>query len=246
MNHVVVITGATGGIGKETAYVYAQNGYHVVLGYRNDNKKEIVDEIKKKCEEYCGQTAYCVKADVSIASECKHIIDETMKQFGRIDVVVNNAGSMQYGLLHRTRDDIYENLVKSNQSSVFYMMKYAIKEMIKQKNGSIVNVASMAGVSGAAALAVYAATKAAVIALTKSAAIENAERGIRVNAVAPGMVQTPMTETFSNEQIEGMSLQIPMKRFATAQEVAKAIYWISSNEASYVTGEVLELSGGLK
>ena len=246
MNHVVVLTGATGGIGKETAYIYAQNGYHVVLGYRNDNKKEIVDEIKKKCEKYCGQTAYCVKADVSVASECKHIIDETMKQFGRIDVVVNNAGSMQYGLLHRTRDDIYENLVKSNQSSVFYMMKYAIKEMIKQKNGSIVNVASMAGVGGSAGLAVYAATKAAVIALTKSAAIENAERGIRVNAVAPGMVQTPMTETFSNEQIEGMSLQIPMKRFATAQEVAKAIYWISSNEASYVTGEVLELSGGLK
>lgn len=246
MDHVVVLTGATGGIGKETAYIYAQNGYHVVLGYRNDNKKEIVDEIKKKCEKYCGQTAYCVKADVSVASECKHIIDETMKQFGRIDVVVNNAGSMQYGLLHRTRDDIYENLVKSNQSSVFYMMKYAIKEMIKQKNGSIVNVASMAGVGGSAGLAVYAATKAAVIALTKSAAIENAERGIRVNAVAPGMVQTPMTETFSNEQIEGMSLQIPMKRFATAQEVAKAIYWISSNEASYVTGEVLELSGGLK
>ena len=118
--------------------------------------------------------------------------------------------------------------------------------MIKQKNGSIVNVASMAGVGGSAGLAVYAATKAAVISLTKSAAIENAERGIRVNAVAPGMVQTPMTETFSNEQIEGMSLQIPMKRFATAQEVAKAIYWISSNEASYVTGEVLELSGGLK
>ena len=243
MDHVVVLTGATGGIGKETAYIYAQNGYHVVLGYRNDNKKEIVDEIKKKCEKYCGQTAYCVKADVSVASECKHIIDETMKQFGRIDVVVNNAGSMQYGLLHRTRDDIYENLVKSNQSSVFYMMKYAIKEMIKQKNGSIVNVASMAGVGGSAGLAVYAATKAAVIALTKSAAIENAERGIRVNAVAPGVIHTDMVDSLPEEMIKPIIASIPIGRMGEPEDIANAFLFLASDMASFITGAILSVDG---
>lgn len=246
MNRVVVITGATGGIGKEVAYIFAKNGYQVVLGYRSENKKNIVEEIKKNCEEYSGKIAYCIRADVSIADECKDLVEETIKLLGRIDVLVNNAGQMQYGLLHRTRDDVYESLVRTNQNSVFYMMKYAIKEMIKQKSGSIVNVSSMAGISGSTGLSVYAATKAAIIALTKSVALENAERGIRINAVAPGMVQTPMSETFSDEQVANMSRQIPMKRFATAQEVAKAIYWLAGEDASYVTGEVLELSGGLK
>lgn len=245
-NRSVVITGAVQGIGRAAVLKFANNGYSIAINYRNPLKESEAKALAEECSKISGREAVAICADVSVSENCKFLIDETVRRFDKIDVVVNNAGIMKYSLLHRMSDEDYRQMVSSNQDSVFFMMKYAGKHMLKKKSGSIVNVASVAGIYGSSALSVYSATKGAVIAMTKSASVEFARKNVRVNAVAPGMVNTPMTNDFTAEEKENMSGNIPIGRFAEPAEIAEAIYWLASDESSYITGHVMEISGGLK
>ena len=246
MSKNVLITGAVQGIGRSIARKFAEHGYGVVINYRNPDKEKEAQEFAEECSRISGTDCICLQADVSDPEKCRWIVEETVNRFGSLDVLVNNAGVMKYSLLQNLKDDDYRKIVSSNQDSVFFMMKYAAKYMIKKKNGSIINMASVAGIYGSATISVYSATKAAVISMTKVAATELAYKKVRVNAVAPGMVNTQMTNSIPQEGKESMCRNIPMRRFAEPNEVANAVYWLASDEASYVTGEILEVSGGLK
>jgi 3-oxoacyl-[acyl-carrier protein] reductase len=242
----VLVTGAIQGIGRDIALKFASKGYGVVINYRNPDKDVEAQNLAEECSSISGVHCISLRADVSDSQDCCRLTDETVKQMGSIDVLVNNAGIMKYSLFQRLKDEDYHAIVASNQDSVFYMMKYVSKHMVKRKSGSIVNVSSVSGIYGSPTLAAYAATKAAVIAMTKSAAAEFAYKNVRVNAIAPGMVHTPMTDIFAHEDKENMCKNIPLGRFAEPEEIANAVYWLASDEASYITGHILEISGGLK
>ena len=246
MSKNVLITGAIQGIGRSIALKFAKNGYGIVINYRNPDKEKKAQEFAEECSKISGTDCICLQADVSDPEKCRWIVEEAVNRLGSLDVLVNNAGVMKYSLFQNLKDDEYRRIVSSNQDSVFFMMKYAAKHMLKRKQGSIINIASVSGIYGSPTLSAYAATKAAVIALTKTAASEFAYKNVRVNAVAPGMVNTPMTDSISQEGKESMYRNIPMGRFAEPEEVANAVYWLASDEVPYITGEILEVSGGLK
>lgn len=242
----VLITGAVQGIGRNIALKFASKGYGVIINYRNPDKTAEAQKLTEECSKISGVDCISLRADISESQNCCWLTNEAVKQMGNIDVLVNNAGIMKYSLFQRLKDEDYHAIIASNQDSVFYMMKYVSKYMLKRKSGSIVNIASVSGIYGSPTLAAYAASKAAVIAMTKSAAAEFAYKNVRVNAVATGMVHTPMTDSFTQEDKQNMCSNIPMGRFAEPEEIADAVYWLASDEAAYITGHILEISGGLK
>ena len=238
----VLITGGTRGIGKETAKIYAKKGYNLVLNYVSD--KTNVEEIRKQMSEL-GSEVLIVKADVSKADEVDKMIEQAIEKFKKIDVLVNNAGITKDGLLLRMSEEDFDKVVEINLKGTYLVTKSVIKYMMKQKQGSIINLTSVVGVTGNAGQCNYAASKAGVIGFTKSVAKEVASRKIRVNAVAPGFIKTDMTEVLQDDIKEKINEQIPLKRMGEASEVAKLIYFLGSEDSSYITGQVINVDGGM-
>lgn len=239
---VVLVTGGSRGIGKEVAEVYAENGYDVVINYVSD--KTDVEGIKKEFEEK-GVKCLLVKADVSKAEDVNNMVEEAIAEFGKIDVLVNNAGITRDTLLMRMSEEDFDKVIEINLKGTYLVTKAVTKYMMKKRNGSIINLASVVGVVGNAGQCNYSASKAGVIGFTKSVAKELASRNIRANAVAPGFIATDMTSVLSDSVKENINAQIPLKRMGTAKEVAEVIYFLGSEKSSYITGQVINIDGGM-
>lgn len=240
---VALITGSSRGIGAAIALRLAQDGFNIALNDLNESmfeNNDIIEKIKEtgvECEYYC--------ADVSNYTQCEEMINAVKEQFGGLDVLVNNAGITKDGLMARMSEEQYDAVISVNQKSVFNMMKLAGKIMMKQRSGKIVNLASVAGLYGNPGQINYSASKAAIIGMTKTVAKELGSRGINVNAVAPGFIKTPMTDALTEEQRNMMLNLIAMKRYGLPEEIAGVVSFLASKDASYVTGQVIEISGGL-
>ena len=237
---VALITGATRGIGKEIALELAQNGYDIAVNYRGT-----IDEDLKKEIEANNVRCEFVEADVSNFEQCESMIKETIEKYGRIDVLVNNAGITKDGLIMRMKKEDFEAVIDVNLVGTFNVTRNVIPYMIKQKSGRIINVSSVVGVAGNAGQTNYSASKAGVIGFTKSLAKEVASRNILVNAIAPGFIDTDMTKVLSDNVKEGINAQIPLKRMGTPKEVAKVVKFLASEDSSYVTGQVINIDGGM-
>ena len=237
---VALITGATRGIGKEIALELAQNGYDIAVNYRGT-----IDEDLKKEIEANNVRCEFVEADVSNFEQCESMIKETIEKYGRIDVLVNNAGITKDGLIKKKKKEDFEAVIDVNLVGTFNVTRNVIPYMIKQKSGRIINVSSVVGVAGNAGQTNYSASKAGVIGFTKSLAKEVASRNILVNAIAPGFIDTDMTKVLSDNVKEGINAQIPLKRMGTPNEVAKVVKFLASEDSSYVTGQVINIDGGM-
>ena len=228
-NKVALITGAARGIGKAIAKKFAENGYNVVINYVS--AKTDIKTLTKEFEDL-GVKVLLVKADVSNKEEAEGLVNQTIEKFGKIDVLVNNAGITKDNLLMRMSEEDFEKVLDINLKGTFLITKFATKYMMKKRCGSIVNLASVVGVAGNAGQCNYSASKAGVIGFTKSIAKELASRNIRANAVAPGFIKTDMTDVLSDNVKENINSQIPLKRMGTA-------------ESSYITGQVINVDGGM-
>ncbi len=241
-NKVALITGAARGIGKAIAKKFAENGYNVVINYVS--AKTDIKTLTKEFEDL-GVKVLLVKADVSNKEEAEGLVNQTIEKFGKIDVLVNNAGITKDNLLMRMSEEDFEKVLDINLKGTFLITKFATKYMMKKRCGSIVNLASVVGVAGNAGQCNYSASKAGVIGFTKSIAKELASRNIRANAVAPGFIKTDMTDVLSDNVKENINSQIPLKRMGTAEEVAKLVYFLGTSESSYITGQVINVDGGM-
>ena len=241
-NKVALITGATRGIGKEIALELAQNGFDIAVNCRN--KQEALDEIRMEIEKHNVRCEF-VEADVSNYEQCESMAKETIAKLGKIDVLVNNAGITKDGLIMRMKKDDFEKVIDVNLTGTFNVTRNVIPYMIKQKSGRIINLSSVVGVAGNAGQTNYSASKAGIIGFTKSLAKEVASRNILVNAVAPGFIDTDMTKVLSDSVKEGINSQIPLKRMGSPKEVAKVVKFLSSDDSSYITGQVINVDGGM-
>lgn len=242
---VAIVTGASQGIGECIAKRLAKDGYNVAVNcYPSDNDKANAEKVAAACREM-GVEAEVFPADVSKFDECDAMVKAVKERFGSIDALVNNAGITKDGLLARMSEEQYDAVIAVNQKSVFNMMKPVCSVMMKQKHGAIVNMASVAGLYGNAGQFNYSASKAAIIGMTMTAAKEFGARNIRVNAVAPGLINTPMADALSDEQKAKIFGQVALKRFGEVEEIASVVSFLLSEEASYVTGQTIEISGGL-
>ena len=241
-NKVALITGAARGIGKAIAKKFAENGYNVVINYVS--AKTDIKTLTKEFEDL-GVKVLLVKADVSNKEEAEGLVNQTIEKFGKIDVLVNNAGITKDNLLMRMSEEDFEKVLDINLKGTFLITNFATKYMMKKRCGSIVNLASVVGVAGNAGQCNYSASKAGVIGFTKSIAKELASRNIRANAVAPGFIKTDMTDVLSDNVKENINSQIPLKRMGTAEEVAKLVYFLGTAESSYITGQVINVDGGM-
>ncbi|MFD1862443.1 3-oxoacyl-[acyl-carrier-protein] reductase [Planococcus chinensis] len=237
-----IITGASRGIGAEIARKLAAAGAKVVVNYSGSQEKAeaVVEEIKAG-----GGEAIAVKANVSDAEAVKALVDEAMQAFGSVDILVNNAGITRDNLMMRMKDDEWDDVINTNLKGVFICTKAVTRQMMKQRAGRIINIASIVGVMGNAGQANYVAAKAGVIGLTKTTARELASRNITANAVAPGFITTDMTDKLGEDIQKTMLSQIPLGRFGKPEEVAKAVLFLASDDSSYMTGQTLHLDGGM-
>ena len=238
-----IITGSARGIGAAIALRLAKDGIDIALNDVSENSFEnndLMDQIKAvgvKCEKFI--------ADVSKADQVEAMVKAVKEQFGSIDVLVNNAGITRDGLLARMSEENYDLVIAVNQKSVYNMMRYVAPIMMKQRSGRIINMSSVAGLHGNAGQFNYSASKAAIIGMTKSAAKELGSRGINVNAIAPGFISTPMTDLLTEEQKKAILEMIAMKRYGNVEEIAGVASFLAGKDSSYVTGQVIEISGGL-
>lgn len=243
MAKTAIITGSSRGIGAAIALRLARDGYNIALNdlnegmFENNDIKEKITALGVEAEIFC--------ADVSKYDRCETMVKAVKERFGTIDVLVNNAGITRDGLMARMSEEQYDTVIAVNQKSVFNMLKLAGNVMIRQKSGKIVNLASVAGLYGNPGQINYSASKAAIIGMTKTAAKELGSRNINVNAVAPGFISTPMTDKLTEEQKAKMLEAIAMKRYGTVDEIAGVVSFLCSEDASYVTGQTIEISGGL-
>ena len=239
---VVFVTGGSRGIGKAIALKYAQNGYNVVINYVSD--KTNVEELQK---EFTKLNVECLieKADVSKSEEVEKIVKKAIEKFNKIDVLVNNAGITRDGLLMRMKEEDFDKVIEINLKGTFLITKSVIPYMLKKRDGKIINLASVVGVTGNAGQCNYSASKAGIIGFTKSIAKELASRNIRANAIAPGFIYTDMTSILSDEVKDSINVQIPMKRMGTTQEIANVAYFLGCEESSYITGQVINIDGGM-
>ncbi len=243
MSKTAIITGSARGIGAAIALRLAKDGFNIALNdvseksFENNDIMEKITALGVRCEKYI--------ADVSSHEACEGFVKKVKEDFGSIDVLVNNAGITRDGLLLRMAEENYDDVIRINQKSVFNMTKFVGAVMLRQKSGMIVNLASVAGLYGNPGQMNYSASKGAVIAMTKTAAKELGSRGINVNAVAPGFIKTPMTDKLTDEQRDAMLAQIAMKRYGEPEEVASVVAFLCSDDAAYVTGQTIEISGGL-
>jgi NAD(P)-dependent dehydrogenase (short-subunit alcohol dehydrogenase family) len=241
-NKVAIVTGAGSGIGKATALLFAKEGAKVLVANRRVDKGEAtVSEIKN-----FGGEAVFVQTDVSKWEEVDRMVTKAVEVFGKVDILVNNAGIVRFGPLHQTDDQTWNDTININLKGVFYGMKRVIAEMLKQQKGKIVNIASIAGLVGFDQIGPYCASKGGIIALTREAALEYAKNKINVNAVAPGVIKTEMTEGMLADEAtkKGFENQTPYPRLGEPEDIAQAALYLSSDEADFVTGHVLVVDGG--
>lgn len=239
---VAVVTGASRGIGREVALTLAKYGADVIVNYNGSEEKakEVVAEI-----ETLGRKAIAIKASVSSMDEVSQMIDETVEKFGKIDILVNNAGITKDNLVLKMTEDDFDAVIDTNLKGTFLCMKQVYRLMMKQRYGRIINMSSVIGVSGNAGQVNYAASKAGVIGMTKSLARELGTRGVTVNAIAPGFIETEMTDVLSDKVKQEIEGQIPLKRMGQVQDVAEAVAFLASDKAAYITGQVLHVDGGM-
>ena len=239
---IAVVTGASRGIGKAIAMKFAQLGATVVINYNGSAQK--AEEVKQSIIADGGR-AVIKQCNVADYDACEAFIKEVIDQFGRIDILVNNAGITKDGLIMRMSEEDFTNVVDVNLKGTFYCIRFASRQMMKQRSGRIINMSSVVGISGNAGQINYAASKAGVIGMTKSAAKELASRGITVNAIAPGYIETDMTNVLSDKVKEETMKQIPLGRLGQTGDIAAAAAFLASDEAGYITGQVLAVDGGM-
>ena len=239
---VAVVTGASRGIGRAIAVKLAEEGAKVVVNYSGSQAKaeEVVEMIQAN-----GGEAIAVQASVSQTEEVTALMDAAVKTFGALDILVNNAGITRDNLLMRMKEDEWDDVLNTNLKGVFLCTKAVTRQMMKQRAGRIINISSIVGVAGNAGQANYVAAKAGVIGLTKTTAKELASRNILVNAIAPGFIETEMTEQLPEDIKKGMLTQIPLAKLGQPEDIAKAVAFLASDDANYMTGQTLHIDGGM-
>lgn len=242
MSKVAFITGATRGIGRAIALELAKEGYNIALNYRTEN--EALETLKKEISEL-GVECYPVQGDVSKAEDSERMTKEIIEHFEQIDVLVNNAGITKDKLIQRMKEEEFTDVINVNLVGTFNITKNVIKYMTKKRYGKIINISSVVGISGNAGQSNYAASKAGIIGFTKSIAKELASRNITANAVAPGFIKTDMTNVLKDEIKEAIEETIPLKRLGTAEDVAKVVKFLASDDSNYITGQVINVDGGM-
>lgn len=239
---VALVTGASRGIGKAIALLLAENGADVAVNFAGSTAaaEAVAAEIEKM-----GRKAILVQGDVSKTEVCAEMVDKVVKELGRIDILVNNAGITRDTLLLRMKEEDWDAVLSTNLKGVFNCTKAAVKYMAKQRNGAIVNISSVVALMGNAGQANYAAAKAGILGFTRSVAKEMAARGIRVNAVTPGFIKTDMTSVLSEKVVAAMEASIPLARLGEPEDIAKAVLFLVSDNAAYITGQTLHVDGGM-
>lgn len=247
-NKVTIITGAGSGIGRETAIIFAKEGAKVVVADVNEKGgKETVEEIYKILKENpdCTGDAFFAKLDVSDREQSKEVVKETLDRYGKIDVLVNNAGIIQDSLIKNMTDEQWDNVINIDLKGPFHMIRAVADTMIEHGTGKIINVSSIVGLFGNIGQANYSAAKAGLIGLTKTLAKELGRKGIRVNAVAPGFIYTPMTAKVPEKILEIMKEKTPLRRLGQPDDVGYALLYLASDDANFVNGAVIPIDGGL-
>lgn len=239
---VAVITGASRGIGKAIAIKLASLNATVIVNYAGS--KEKAESVVKEIQDM-GGSAQAIQCDVSDFNQCKEFMEDVRERFGRIDILVNNAGITRDGLAMAMTEEDFDAVIGTNLKGTFHCIRFASRIMMKQRYGKIINMSSVSGVTGNAGQVNYSAAKAGVIGITKSMARELASRNINVNAIAPGFIETDMTKALSDKVKEQAVSQIPLGRFGKAEEVAELAAFLTSDNSSYITGQVFHIDGGM-
>ena len=241
-DQTVIVTGGNTGIGREICLQFAAEQANVVVNYLFEEEKaiDLLSHIHN-----LGGKGIIVKGDVSILDDGKRIVDTAIEAFGKVDILVNNSGITRDNLMMRMSEEEFDSVINVNLKGTWNMCKSVTRHMLKNRSGKIVNIASVVGIMGNAGQANYVASKAGIIGLTKSLSKEFGARGVTVNAVAPGFIQTKMTESLTDEVKEQYLKQIPLNKFGTAEDVADAVLFLASKKASYITGQVLSVNGGM-
>ena len=242
MNKVAFITGATRGIGRQIAITLAKEGFDIAINYRKENEDLI--ETQKMVEDQMVK-CFTVQGDVSSFEDSERMVKDIIEEFNHIDILVNNAGITKDMLLMRMKKEDFESVIEVNLVGTFNITKNVIPYMMKNRSGRIINVSSVVGISGNAGQTNYSASKAGIIGFTKSLAKEVGSRNILVNAVAPGFIETQMTDVLKDEVKEEISKTIPLKRMGTVEDVANVVKFLASKDSSYITGQVINIDGGM-
>lgn len=239
---IAVVTGASRGIGRAIALELAAQNATVIINY--NGSKERAEEVKNEIEAM-GKKAEIYQCNVSEYDKCEEFIKSVVDEHGRIDILVNNAGITRDGLLMKMSEEDFDKVINVNLKGTFNTIRFVSRHMLKQRSGRIINMSSVVGISGNAGQVNYASSKAGVIGLTKSAAKELASRGITVNAIAPGFIETEMTDVLSDEVKEKSVAQIPLGRFGKPEDIAKTAAFLASDNAGYITGQIIQVDGGM-
>lgn len=239
---VALVTGASRGIGRAIAIALAKEGASVAVNFAGNSEKagQVVSEIKEM-----GREAVAIQGDVTNADSVTAMVKNVTEQFGKLDILINNAGITRDNLLVRMKEEDWDSVINTNLKGVFLCTKAVSRQMMKQRQGRIINISSVVGVSGNAGQANYVAAKSGVIGLTKTTAKELAARGITVNAIAPGFIETDMTNVLTEEVGEQMRKQIPLGRFGLPEDVAKTAVFLASEDSGYITGQTIQVDGGM-
>ena len=238
----VIITGGSRGIGKGIAEIFAQHGANVAFTYNSSSSSAKELEVHLKT---FGVKAKAYQSDASDFEQAQKLADEVIKDFGGIDVLINNAGITKDNLLMRMSEDDFDKVIKVNLNSVFNLTKAVLRPMLKQRHGSIINISSVVGIKGNPGQANYSASKAGIIGFSKSVALELGSRNIRSNVVAPGFIETEMTEKLDEKTVESWRQAIPLKRGGKPEDIANACVFLASDMSTYITGQTLSVDGGM-
>lgn len=241
-NKIAVVTGAGRGIGRGIALALAREGAMVVVNY--NGSKECAEEVVRTIEEAGGKAA-AIQCNISDFEAAKEFFANVVKEYGKIDILVNNAGITKDNLMMKMSEEEFQSVIQTNLAGTFHGVKFVTRPMMKQRQGRIINIASVSGVIGNMGQANYSASKAGVIGLTKAAAKELASRNITVNAVAPGFVATEMTDVLSDSVKEAAVATIPLGRFGEVEDIAETVVFLASDKAKYITGQVICVDGGI-